>query len=63
MKLFSVSALLVSSLTLGSAQAMTDAITDADVEAAQRAWGEGIVSIGAAYTAGEDYEAAARDHI
>jgi len=40
-----------------------EAITEADVAAAQQAWGEGIVTIGAAFTAGEDYEAAARDHI
>ena len=38
-------------------------ITKADVAAAQKAWGEGIVAIGAAYTAGEDYVAAASDHV
>ena len=38
-------------------------ITEADVAAAQQAWGEGIVAIGAAYTAGEDYTAAATAHI
>ncbi|MEO1188337.1 MAG: phosphoribosyl-AMP cyclohydrolase [Pseudomonadota bacterium] len=38
-------------------------ITEAEVMAAQQAWGEGIVTIGAAYTAGEDYVQAATDHI
>ena len=38
-------------------------ITEAEVTAAQQAWGEGIVTIGAAYTAGEDYVQAATDHI
>jgi len=39
------------------------AITQADVAAAQQAWGDGIVAIGEAFSAGEDYTAAARDHI
>lgn len=39
------------------------AITEADVAAAQTAWGEGIVAIGAAFTAKEDYRAAATSHI
>ena len=38
-------------------------ITEAEVEAAQQAWGEGIVTIGEAFTADEDYTQAARDHI
>jgi hypothetical protein len=38
-------------------------ITAAEVEAAQQAWGEGIVSIGAVYTEGGDYTQAAREHI
>ena len=38
-------------------------ITVEDVEAAQQAWGEGIVTIGAAHTAGDDYTAAATAHI
>ncbi|MBL4538723.1 MAG: hypothetical protein JKP96_08630 [Oceanicaulis sp.] len=63
MKTFTVSAMLASTLALGAAQASDHAITDADVQAAQEAWGAGIVTIGAAYTAGEDYEAAARAHI
>ncbi len=48
--------------TLLTPAAVAD-ITAADVEAAQQAWGEGIVTIGAAYTAGEDYTAAATAHI
>lgn len=63
MKTFTVSALLASTLALGAAYADDHAITEADVEAAQIAWGNGIVAIGAAFTAGEDYEAAARAHI
>ncbi len=38
-------------------------ITEAEVMAAQQAWGEGIVAIGAAYTADEDYTAVAAEHI
>ncbi|MFP4518349.1 MAG: phosphoribosyl-AMP cyclohydrolase [Oceanicaulis sp.] len=38
-------------------------ITAAEVEAAQQAWGEGIVAIGQVHTEGGDVEAAARDHI
>ena len=38
-------------------------ITMADVEAAQQAWGEGIVTIGNAFTNGEDYRAVAADHV
>merc|ERR1712003_569407 len=33
------------------------------IEAAQTAWGEGIVKIASAYTAREDYTAVATDHI
>ncbi len=38
-------------------------ITEAEIMAAQRAWGDGIVAIGTAYTAGHDYRQAGRDHI
>lgn len=38
-------------------------ITAEMVEAAQAEWAEGIVAIGNAYTAEEDYEAVARNHI
>lgn len=38
-------------------------ITVTEVEAAQKAWGEGIVSIGQKYAAGDDYTQAARNHI
>ncbi len=33
------------------------------VRDAQQAWGDGIVRIAAAHTAGEDFEAIARDHV
>jgi len=33
------------------------------IEAAQKAWGDGIVRIAAAHTAGEDYTAVASDHV
>lgn len=38
-------------------------ITEQEVVAAQKAWGEGIVKIGKVYTDGGDYSAAAADHI
>lgn len=38
-------------------------ITEQEVVAAQKAWGEGIVKIGEVYTAGGDYSAAAASHI
>ena len=67
MKTLPVSAALAAALSAGaiiSAPAAADTgITEAEVAAAQQAWGEGIVAIGAAYTAGEDYNAAAVDHI
>ena len=46
-------------------RAATDAkpITEAEVAAAQKAWGEGIVAIGKVHTDGGDSSAAAADHI
>jgi len=38
-------------------------ITEQEVVAAQKAWGEGIVKIGEVYTSGGDYSAAAAAHI
>lgn len=50
--------------TSGLAIAETkSAVTLEQVTAIQTAWGEGIVNIGAVYTAGGDYSAAATDHI
>ncbi|MEM1115152.1 MAG: phosphoribosyl-AMP cyclohydrolase [Bacteroidota bacterium] len=46
-----------------TAQTSPDPITPDEVEAAQQAWGEGIVAIGAAFTNGEDYRARATEHI
>ncbi|WP_421790796.1 phosphoribosyl-AMP cyclohydrolase [Hyphobacterium sp.] len=63
MKTITVSAALAGSVLLASGAAAYDTITEAEVNAAQQAWGEGIVAIGAAYTANEDYEAAAAAHI
>ena len=41
----------------------TTDITREQVEAAQEAWGSGIVNIASAHANGEDFEAAAREHI
>ncbi len=38
-------------------------ITRDQVEAAQKAWGDGIVLISAAHAAGKDFEQVAKDHI
>ena len=38
-------------------------ITEAEVEAAQQAWGQGIVDIGKTYTDEGDYRARAQEHI
>ena len=38
-------------------------ITTADVAEAQQAWGEGFVTIGKAFSVGEDYTEAAEEHI
>ena len=38
-------------------------ITKADVAEAQQAWGEGIVTIGKAFSEGKDYTEAAEEHI
>ena len=63
MKTASIAALLAAAALTSVAQAQDGAITEAEVAAIQQAWGEGIVAIGAAYTAGEDYSAAATAHI
>ncbi|MGJ3230188.1 MAG: phosphoribosyl-AMP cyclohydrolase [Oceanicaulis sp.] len=60
MKFATASAALGAALFASAAYAD---ITAEDVAAAQEAWGEGIVAIGAAYTADEDYTEAARAHI
>ncbi|MEP1421819.1 MAG: phosphoribosyl-AMP cyclohydrolase [Erythrobacter sp.] len=43
--------------------ASANPITEAEVEAAQIAWGEGIVAIGATFTEEGDYSARASEHI
>lgn len=51
------------SSTLRSDRIVSHPITAEDVTSAQRAWGEGIVAIGAAFTGGEDYRALAGEHV
>jgi len=63
MKSVTLTAALSAAALLTPAVMAEDTITAEDVAAAQAAWGEGIVAIGAAYTAGEDYTAAASAHI
>lgn len=45
------------------AAAENQPITTEEVEAAQKAWGEGIVKISATHTAGGDYKKAAKKHL
>ena len=45
------------------AQDANTPITTEEVEAAQKAWGEGIVKISATHTAGGDYKKAAKKHL
>ncbi len=47
----------------GTAEANANPITAAEVEAAQTAWGEGIVAIGQTFTEEGDYSARAAEHI
>lgn len=49
--------------TEASADGVANAITEAEVAAAQQAWGEGIVAIGQTFTEGGDYSARAQAHI
>ncbi len=46
-----------------TAEVSADPITAAEVQAAQQAWGEGIVAIGQVFTDGGDYTARAQEHI
>ena len=46
-----------------TAQDASTPITTEEVEAAQKAWGEGIVKISATHQAGGDYRAAAKKHL
>jgi hypothetical protein len=63
MKTTVITTALIATLGLGATANAMDSITEADVQAAQQAWGEGIVTIGQAYTNGADYRAAATAHI
>ncbi len=49
--------------SLQPTEAQLQCITEQEVVAAQKAWGEGIVKIGKVYSEGGDYEKAAADHI
>lgn len=51
------------SVAMANSPANASSITEEEVRAAQQAWGEGIVQIGSVFSAGGDYEQAARDHI
>ena len=76
-KIFAVSALAASTLVLAACgetnenaaadTAATDEanqpITEAEVQAAQQAWGQGIVDIGKTFTDEGDYRARAQEHI
>ena len=46
-----------------TAAGANEPITEAEVEAAQQAWGEGIVNIGNTFTEDGDFRAAAQEHI
>jgi len=52
-----------SSLPYSDSSCDATAVTKEMVEAAQQAWGDGIVTIAAAKVNGQDYEQAAREHI
>ena len=50
-------------LMLGSAPALADKITKAEIEEAQKVWGDGIVKIGKAYSEKGDFEGIAASHV
>lgn len=54
---------LLTTATMAHAGDKSAAITEAEVAAAQKAWGEGIVNIGKVHSAKGDVKAAAREHI
>ena len=54
---------LLTLIAFGSAATAAQPITEAEVLAAQKAWGEGIVAIGKAFTDHGDYAAAAQKHL
>jgi hypothetical protein len=61
----SLTAALALAAAAGIANAGSNAgsLNKADVDALKKAWGEGIVEIGAIHTEGGDYRAAASEHI
>jgi hypothetical protein len=54
---------LAASSGIAHATSNTSGLTETDVDALKKAWGEGIVEIGAVHTEGGDYRAAASKHI
>ncbi|MEM1127734.1 MAG: phosphoribosyl-AMP cyclohydrolase [Bacteroidota bacterium] len=50
-------------VTVSTTASVQSPITMQEVEAAQQAWGEGIVAIGKTYTENGDFRAAASDHV
>ncbi len=50
-------------LLLGTGCSTPGSISQQQVERAQQTWGEGVVAIGKAHTAGQDYRAVATDHV
>ena len=59
LKALSVSAIAMAIATSAAA----GGVSEESVVEAQKAWGEGIVAIAAAHTAGEDFEGRAKEHI
>ena len=59
----SVFASTLFALLLGGGVASAAAITEADIHAAQKIWGDGIVAIGKAYSQKGDYKALAARHV
>ncbi|MEM8837135.1 MAG: phosphoribosyl-AMP cyclohydrolase [Pseudomonadota bacterium] len=53
----------VGAVHAGNSTAKPSELTEAQVTDLKTAWGEGIVKIGAIFTEGGDYRAAAKDHI
>jgi hypothetical protein len=54
---------LAATAGIASAGSYAGGLKQADVDALKKAWGEGIVEIGAVHTEGGDYRAAASKHI
>ena len=53
----------VAAVLLSGGPVLAQAITEAEVLAAQKVWGDGIVAIGQAYSNGGDFKAVAAEHV